>query len=112
MCYFSRGCEVHVPMPLSLVTQVDVVFSMVGQKYPAHRTFLGRPLALRCCPHMPLWTSTKTSWVSLGPKHLISGLVKPLLYNIPSTKVNEQALRFSLVLEVDKIVTRKGGFEL
>jgi len=33
-----------------------------------------------------------------GPKHLISGVMKPLLYKVPSTKVNEQALRFSFVL--------------
>jgi len=92
---------VHVPVPLTLATQVDVVFCVIQHGGPivsCSYDFLARDLAPRCCPQMLSLTAARTSWVSLGPKHLISGVMKPILYRVSSTKVNEQALRFSFVL--------------
>jgi hypothetical protein len=52
---------------------------------------------------MSSWMSARTSWVSLGPRHLISGVMKPLLYKVPSTKVNEQDLHFNLVFSCGSV---------
>jgi len=81
---------------------------MVGQKYPASKTFLARAFAPRCCPHMPSCVSARASWASFGPRHLIRGMWNPLLYKVPSTRVNEQTLRFSLVLSLGS----EGSFPL
>jgi len=52
----------------------------------------------RCCLKVPSCVLARASYTSFGPRHLINGVMKPLLYKVPSTKVKEQALRFSFVI--------------